>query len=64
MSSTGDLVREKRLFQNELSVIVSNPEYNHYFNIVIIVPISFSKKFLTEQRFKESPHRQLISYLT
>lgn len=36
-------------------VIVSNTEYNHYFNTVIIVPISSSKKFLTEPRFKESP---------
>ena len=36
-------------------VIVSNSEYNHYFNTVIVVPISSSKKFLTEQPFKESP---------
>ncbi|MFC6182211.1 type II toxin-antitoxin system PemK/MazF family toxin [Lactiplantibacillus daowaiensis] len=36
-------------------VIVSNANYNQYFNTVIVVPISSSKKFLTEPRFLESP---------
>lgn len=36
-------------------VIVSNGNYNHYFNTVIVVPISSSSKFLNEKRFIESP---------
>lgn len=36
-------------------VVVSNAHYNHYFNTIIVVPISSSKKFLEETRFIKSP---------
>lgn len=36
-------------------VIVSNTKYNHYFNTVIVAPISSSEKFLRGKRFIESP---------
>lgn len=36
-------------------LIVSDNHYNRYFNTVVIIPISSSDKYQTEERFKKSP---------
>ncbi|WP_125713469.1 type II toxin-antitoxin system PemK/MazF family toxin [Companilactobacillus kedongensis] len=36
-------------------IIVSNNNYNQYFNTCIVVPISSSKKYKTETKYKKSP---------
>lgn len=36
-------------------IVVSNDQYNRVFNTIIVVPISSSKKYQTEERFRKSP---------
>lgn len=36
-------------------VIVSNNNYNHFFNTALILPISSSSKYQSEQKYIESP---------
>ncbi|WEV43857.1 type II toxin-antitoxin system PemK/MazF family toxin [Lactobacillus sp. ESL0684] len=36
-------------------LVVSNEHYNRHFNTIIIVPISSSKKYLTEEKYLQSP---------
>lgn len=36
-------------------VVVSNHNYNHFFNTAIVLPISSSKKYYLESKYKDSP---------
>lgn len=36
-------------------IIVSNNQYNHYFNTVMVVPISSAKKYQNEEKYRVSP---------
>lgn len=36
-------------------IVISNNQYNRYFNTIIIVPISSSKKYLTLEKYIKSP---------
>lgn len=36
-------------------IIVSNNEYNTFFNTVIVIPISSAKKYAKELKYKKSP---------
>lgn len=36
-------------------IIISNNNYNTFFNTVIVIPISSSYKYLKEERYKKSP---------
>ena len=36
-------------------MVVSNDEYNRHFNTVLVVPISSSNKYQTQERFAKSP---------
>ncbi|WP_040535485.1 type II toxin-antitoxin system PemK/MazF family toxin [Schleiferilactobacillus shenzhenensis] len=41
--------------KNRPCVVVSNDDYNRYFNTVIVVPISSSAKYVEEDRYRDSP---------
>lgn len=36
-------------------VVISNNDYNHYMNTVIVIPISSSEKYLKDQKYLVSP---------
>lgn len=36
-------------------IVVSNEHYNRYFNTVLVIPISSSKKYLEENKYRLSP---------
>lgn len=47
---TGTNARERRLY-----LVVSNNQYNQYFNTVLVVPISTADKYLTMKKYIRSP---------
>lgn len=36
-------------------LIVSNDDYNRYFNTALVIPISSSQKYLNDEKYKKSP---------
>ncbi|HJA27517.1 MAG TPA: type II toxin-antitoxin system PemK/MazF family toxin [Candidatus Limosilactobacillus intestinigallinarum] len=36
-------------------VVVSNEQYNHYFNTILVIPISSSEKYLSMKKYRVSP---------
>lgn len=36
-------------------VVVSNEQYNHYFNTILVIPISSSEKYLSMKKYQVSP---------
>lgn len=36
-------------------LVISNNQYNHYFNTVLVVPISTADKYYTLEKYRQSP---------
>lgn len=42
-------------------VVVSNLHYNHFFNTVIVLPISSSKKYQSDPKYLNSPFFEMVN---
>lgn len=46
--------------KNRPCVVISNQDYNHFFNTALILPISSSDKYRNNPKYKESPFFETI----
>lgn len=50
-----DPTKGTEIKKNRPCIVVSNNQYNHYFNIIMVIPISSASKYVELAKYKVSP---------